>query len=288
MMRSSRHQRRKLRKQPKLRRVQSAGTLSLPKIVVPPAAKKRKWRNNRKIQMPKEILQSLAITSRWISLGLLAVCLWALMLIGQTDNFYLSVIPVIGARSVPEPEIVEASGLEGSHIFSADPTDAAANIQNVPGVVSATVTLKWPNEVNIQIGEETPVAIWNQAGKTYWINEHGQLLPARSAVPGLLLIESENTEPATDNGYIPTLVLEGALQLQELRPNIDHLFFLPETGLSYQDGRGWRVHFGSGQDMEQKLVVYETIVDDLLGRELDISYISVRDQYKPFYLASPG
>jgi hypothetical protein len=268
--------------------VQSAGTLSLPKIVVPPAAKKRKWRNNRKIQMPKEILQNLAITSRWISLGLLAICVWALMLIGQTDSFYLSVIPVIGARSIPEEEIVEASGLAGIHIFSADPTNSAEQIQKVPGVVSATVTLGWPNEVNIQIGEEIPVAIWVQAGKTFWINESGQLLPARSAVPGLLVIESEQSEPAIDNEFVPESIRRGAFQLQKLRPNIDHLFYLPGTGLSYQDGRGWRVHFGSGEDMDQKLVVYEAIVDDLLSRKLDISYISVKNQDKPYYMASPG
>ncbi len=288
MMRSSRHQRRRLRKQPKIRRVQSTSSLALPKIVVPPAAKKRKRRNDRRIQVPLEVFKSLAITSRWISLGLLVICIWALMLVGQNSNFYLSVIPVLGARSIPESEIVEASGLEGRHIFSADPSEAASRINEIPGVISATVSLQWPNEVNIQVGEDTPVAIWKQTGRTYWINESGQLLPARSTVPGLLVIDSEQTTQAKDNGVIDKSILNGALQLQELRPNIDHLYYMPGTGLSYKDGRGWRGHFGTGSDMEQKIVIYETIIDELLERGLDISYVSVRNKAKPYYVAEPA
>ncbi|MGB3715649.1 MAG: FtsQ-type POTRA domain-containing protein [Candidatus Promineifilaceae bacterium] len=288
MMRSSRHQGRRLRKQPKIRRVQKTSTLALPKIVVPPAAKKRKRRNDRRIQVPLEVFKNLAITSRWISLALLVICIWALLLIGQNGNFYLSVIPVLGSRSIPESEIVEASGLEGSHIFSADPSEAARRINEIPGVISATVTLQWPNEVNIQVGEDTPIAIWKQAGRTYWINESGQLLPARSTVPGLLVIDSEQRTQAKDNGIIDESILNGALQLQELRPNIDLLHYLPGTGLSYEDGRGWRGHFGTGTDMEQKIVVYETIIDELLERGLNISYVSVRNQAKPHYMAEPA
>jgi cell division protein FtsQ len=288
MMRSSRHQRRKLRKQPKIQRVQKSSSLSLPKIVVPPAAKKRRRRNDRRIQVPLELFKNLVVTSRWISLGLLAICVWAIFLIGQNSNFYLSVIPVLGSRSIPESEIVEASGLEGKHIFSADPSEAARKINDIPGVISATVTLVWPNEVNIQVGEDTPIAIWKQAGRTYWINESGHLLPARSTVPGLLVIDSEEKTQAKDNGIIDRSILNGALQLQELRPNIDLLYYLPGTGLSYEDGRGWRGQFGTGSDMEQKIVVYETIVDELLERGLNISLVSVRNQAKPYYVAEPA
>ena len=285
MMRSSRYQRKKLRKQPKLQRVQSASKVTLPKIIIPPEAKKRKWRNDRRIQVPLEILKGLSVTSRWISLGLLGFCIWALMMIGQNSNFYLSVIPVSGARSIKAAEIIEASGLEGSHVFTANPKEAAQRIGDIPGIISATVTLQWPNEVSIEVGEDTPVAIWLQAGHTYWINKSGELLPARSKVPGLLVIESEERIVARDNSIVPKQILEGALQLRDLRPNIDHLFYRPDTGLSYLDGRGWRGHFGTGSDMEQKIVVYETIIEDLLNRGLHISYVSVRNQAKPYYMA---
>lgn len=285
MMRLSRDRVRRLRKQPKLRRMQSSNTLALPKVVVPPAARKRKWRNDPRIQVPIEMVKNVALTSRWISLVLVTIAVWALISIGQNRNFYLSVIPVIGANSIPDSEIVKASSLEGRHIFAASPADAADQVRAISGVISATVMLKWPNEATIQITEDTPVAIWKQAGRTYWVNETGELLPARSMITGLLVIDSEAREPLKNDAVVPDPVLSGALQLRKLRSNIDHLYYSLRTGLSYQDGRGWRAHFGTGLDMEQKLVVYETIVDDLLERGLDISYISVRNQEKPYYLA---
>ena len=124
-------------------------------------------------------------------------------------------------------------------------------------------------------------------------------------MPGLLTIESEmplpkspvvasdeskkDTEPATPQAnlaFIPQDVLDGARQLRELRPNIEKLYYRGDSGLSYQDGRGWRVYFGAGTDMNQKLVIYETIVDDLMARGLTPQYISVSNQEKPYYRAN--
>ena len=87
--------------------------------------------------------------------------------------------------------------------------------------------------------------------------------------------------------FVPRDVLAGALQLRALRPNIDKLYYRPSGGLSYQDGRGWRAYFGTGQDMHQKLVVYETVVAQLMERGIRPEYISVSNQYKPYYRAVP-
>ena len=156
----------------------------------------------------------------------------------------------------------------------------------MPGVISATVALEWPNRVSIRIVEDSPVALWEQDGDRFWVNVSGLLIPARSQSASLLLIQSEVEEDVGALAFVPEDVLEGALQLRELRNNIDRLFYSPGGGLSYQDGRGWRAYFGSGLNMEQKLVVYETIVDNLQARGVTPSYISVRNQEKPFYMAN--
>jgi hypothetical protein len=100
--------------------------------------------------------------------------------------------------------------------------------------------------------------------------------------------ETETTEDGEEElqsqaAFVPQEVLEGALQLRELRPNIDSLYYRPAEGLGYQDGRGWRAYFGSGRDMHQKLVVYETVVANLLERGIMPAYISVANQHKPYY-----
>jgi hypothetical protein len=263
----------------------------------------------------------------------LATCAYALYFVGGDDRFYLTYIPVEGATSIAIDHVVAESGLAGHHIFAADPQAAAENIRAMGGVITATVTLHWPNDVMIRIREKPPVATWQEGPMTFWIDEDGQLSPARADTIGLLTIVSEAPPPtevaeapanpanvvgqeeqtqaeddeatsdeadsdgeATEKSeevpgslaaFVPLDVLEGAMQLRELRPNIDRLFYQPSSGLGYQDGRGWRAYFGTGLDMHQKLVVYETIVVELLERGIQPEYISVANQHKPYYRQVP-
>jgi hypothetical protein len=186
------------------------------------------------------------------------------------------------------------------------------------GVITASVTLHWPNDVSIILREKPPLATWQEGEEAYWVDEDGGLSLARAQTVGLLSIISEVTrddaevtsdksratseeaevtsgeatdEPAMTDAvdaqvaFVPRDVLEGALQLRALRPNIEKLYYRPSGGLSYQDGRGWRAYFGTGEDMHQKLVVYETVVAQLMERGIRPEYISVSNQYKPYYRA---
>lgn len=281
----------------------------MPRLRVPKNARRRRSRNRARARLPLASLRQILLSARWLSLGVLALSIYAMTLIGLDERFYLTAIPVEGVISVPATEVVQASTLAGSHVFAADPGAAAQQIMdNVPGIISATVTLGWPNQVQINVTEDSPIAIWVEGSNQFWVTRNGRLIPARSQSLGLLMIQSEiettnaapsETETADEaNGeepvvetsnphirFVPRDVLAGALQLKELRPNIDRLFYRPSSGLSYQDGRGWRVFFGTGTDMPQKLVVYETIVDELLAQGLTPQYVSVSNQEKPYYLA---
>lgn len=281
-------QERRLRKQPKLKRVSSSGVLAIPRVVVPKGARKRRRRNHRRIRIPSASIIKIVLSARWMSLLLLAVSTWALLLIGRDERFRLTVLPVEGSVLIPHAEIIKASGLDGQHIFMANPSEAAERLAQIPGIISATVKLSWPNQIQVAVAEEVPVAIWEQSGQRYWINDRGRLIPARSDDHGLLVIRSESTDPIAENFFVPKEALGGALLLRKLRPNIDMLYYRPAGGISYQDGRGWRAYFGDGFEMAKKLVVYETIVEELLSQSIRPEYISVSNQYKPYYKAVDG
>ena len=87
----------------------------------------------------------------------------------------------------------------------------------------------------------------------------------------------------TAAGAVPPAAVEGALQLQQLRPNIELLHYDSQHGLSYEDGRGWRGYFGVGTDMVQKLAVYEQLVTNLLARGIQPKTISVESYQAPYY-----
>ena len=333
----------RLRKQPRMRRVQAATSATLPELSTPEArsarktAAKRKRRNSQqRIRRPIAGVMAFVLNTRWISLAMLAACAYTLFIIGGDDRFYLNYIPVEGATSLDINHVVAESGLAGRHIFAADPQEAADHLGQMGGVITASVTLHWPNDVSIILREKPPLATWQEGEKAYWIDEDGGLSLARAQTVGLLNIVSEVTsdnsvtsdelrvtseeaeatsdesqvtseeeaavdeeqtteeegQPADDGvdaqvAFVPHEVLEGALQLRALRPNIDKLYYRPSGGLSYQDGRGWRAYFGVGQDMHQKLVVYETVVAQLMERGIRPEYISVSNQYKPYYRALP-
>ena len=296
------HTSRRLRKQPKVRRIQSVTVVPLPQpTAIPRTARRRRRRNRRQQRLPLGTLKKLVFTPRWISLSLLVITIYALALIGLDMHFYLTYIPVEGIVSIPPAEIVAASGLAGAHVFAVDPNQAAAQIDHVPGVVSTTVTLNWPNEVSIQVAEDSPVAVWQQGTTQHWVTKDGRLMPARAEAFGLLVIESEfptsvqqvvpdddsneNIDTATGPDFIDPAILAGALQLRQLNPALQRLTYRPSTGLTFTDERGWLAHFGTGTDMVQKTAVYEAIVTDLQARNLTPAYISVSNQEKPYYQA---
>ncbi len=316
-LRTSSRPGRKLRKQPQMERVYTAAAMPFPQMAVPKTARKRRRRNRRLVSVPVSSVKKFILSARWISLLILALCTATLALIGMDEGFYLKLVPVEGAASIPPDEIVAASGLGGAHIFAVEPQLAAQRVDEMPGVISATVSLEWPNQAVIQISEESPVAVWEQGGQRYWVNDDGELVPARIDIPGLLHIVVEGPAPnpaaveetpveteAADDGedeadtvedgaeaaeatrmlFVPQPALQGALQLKELRPNIEALNYDPGAGLSYQDGRGWCAYFGTGTDMAQKLVVYETLVEKLVAEGITPQYVSVQNQEKPFYL----
>jgi len=329
----------RLRKQPRMRRLNTASVAPLPSLTpeartAQKTAQKRKRRNSQeRIRRPLSGVAGFIVNTRWISLAVLAACVYALYFIGGDDRFYLNVIPVEGASTLDINHVVEESGLAGRHIFAADPQEAADHLSEMGGVVTATVTLHWPNDVLITMREQPPLATWQEGDVAYWIDADGGLSPARSQTIGLLNIISEipaqspapregsgegsqssalregsgegSQSPALREGsgegseaattestgaaiaFVPQDVLEGALQLRALRPNIEQLYYRPSGGLSYQDGRGWRAYFGTGLDMNQKLAVYETVVAKLLEQGIRPEYISVSNQHKPYYRALP-
>ncbi|MEW5987721.1 MAG: FtsQ-type POTRA domain-containing protein [Chloroflexota bacterium] len=280
--------RRKLRRQPAAngrRRMAAAAPGVAYEQMVPRTARRRRWRNNSRVRPSLLTLKRVATSGRWFSLALLALCVASLLLIGLDEDFYLTQIPVEGVSAIPPAEIVAASGLAGAHIFAVNPAQAAEAIGDLPGVISATVTLNWPNQAHIRVGEDAPLAVWEQAGQRYWVGQDGRLIPARLEVTGLLLIRSEAPPAVEELGFVPPDVLAGALQLRQLRPNIDRLTYRPANGLVFQDGRGWQAYFGTGTNMRQKLVVYETLVEELLARQVTPDYVSVSKETKPYYRA---
>lgn len=196
----------KLKKQPKLQRVNAMSTVAQPRLAIPKttqraAQRRRRSRRRIKFAFPTAFFKRVLTSSRWVSLALLIIVVYTLLTIGSNQNFYLTRIPVEGVYSIPAEEIVAASTLAGQHIFAVDPAKAAAQITETPGIIAASVEVSWPNHVLISITEDTPIAIWEDPDGTFWINSEGHLIPARLDVPGLYRIQANTVTAVLGRQY---------------------------------------------------------------------------------------
>lgn len=224
------------------------------------------------------------ITWRWASLAMVMVLSAVLFHLMSSPRYFINAINLSGAQYIGGEEIYEASGVDNLNIFWLDPIQIKKNVEAVAGIKTVDVQVRWPNQVYIAISENVPVLAWSQGGQTMWVDADGIAFPQRGELPGLLpIVVDDSTSPLATDQRVPVEAINGALELKQLRNNIELLHYDAVNGLSYQDGRNWRGYFGVGGNMETKLKVYETLIENLLSRGIHPSLVNVMDEDAPFY-----
>jgi len=233
---------------------------------------------------------------RFVSAGLVLASIALGVFIFTNPIFLVTQVEVGGVRNVPPDEIFTNSGIAGYHILWVDPQEVQQNVTQSPSLSSAQVVLQWPARVIIFVREREPALVWEQGGEHYWVDVNGNLMRLRQDLPNLVRVINEGEAipfscpgpgcSEEDKVTIDPAVVLGAQQLKTLRSNIDMLYYDPVRGLSYQDGRGWRGYFGIGTNMDLKLVIYETLVDNLQQRGITPIHIDVSNPDAPFYYIS--
>jgi hypothetical protein len=184
-------------------------------------------------------------------------------------------------------EVFELSQVEAVHIFWIDPAQVRESILRSSTVADARVEVGWPPDIlRISVQERQPALVWDQAGVPTWIDLRGRVMLLREDRPDLLRIVADNAleGPLGPNVQLDPDIVGGALQLRSLFPELQLLRYHPEYGLGYADSRGWEAWFGTGTDMPNKVVVYESLVENLLSRNIQVSAVNVANTHAPFYV----
>lgn len=224
-----------------------------------------------------------ALNWRFVSALMVVGCGLLLYLFLSMDAFYISSVAIGGEKYLTREEIFRDSDVAMRHILWVDPQDVEQRLESVPNIADATVLVGWPpSMVQILVVEREPALIWEQ-GIRVWVDVNGIVMKQREDLTGLLRIVVPNaTEPISVGQRIPKTVVDGALQLRLRYPNIDVLLYDPVKGLGYHDGRGWTVWFGSGEDMDTKLRVYNALVAEIVD-EVQPGEIVMSDPDRPYY-----
>ncbi len=204
-----------------------------------------------------------ALGWRYLSLAILLSTLSALVWLHMDDRFYVFSAEMDNVQYINPDDVFMNSGLFGINIFWVDEAGAAERIMmaNKGLLTDATVEVVWPGKVLISVVEKTPAMIWKQGERAVWVDDAGVVISEANDSVDLLPIIVDDGSLALDiEDTVPLVAMNTARDLKALRGNIEMLHYDKLNGISYQDGRGWRVYFGIENDIEAKLVRYESFV----------------------------
>lgn len=227
------------------------------------------------------------VTFSWrVVSGTIAAAMTGLLaLFFSSAGFYVQTVAVGGLQTLTKEEVFGLTGVAEMHIFWVDPAQVEANLEASPTINGAQVRLGWsPQLVQIVIQEREPALIWQQAGAETWVDLQGRVMVLREDRPGLLRVSYEGLASSAlgPNDAIPEDVLQGALQLHSLFPEVEVLRYSPDYGLGFRDGT-WDAWFGTGTNMPNKVLIYNRLVGDLQARGLDLGVVSVADLDAVYY-----
>lgn len=223
---------------------------------------------------------------RVVSGGIVAGMVALLVLFFSAPGFYVNTIAVGGLQTLTKEEVFGLTGVAEVHVFWVDPAQVEANLEASPTISEAEVRLGWlPQLVQIVIQEREPALVWQQAGAATWVDLQGRVMTLREDRPDLVRVSYEGLASSAlgPNDTIPEDVLQGALQLHTLFPEVDLLRYSPDYGLGFRAAGGWDAWFGTGTDMPNKVLIYNRLVGDLQARGLDLRVVSVADLDAVYY-----
>lgn len=232
----------------------------------------------RRTLSPAQVFSWRAV-SGMIVLGLTVV----LYLFFTAEAFFVNSVSIGGEKYLSREEIFRDSKIAQRHVFWVDPLEVEKQLESIPNIADATVFVGWPPDmVQIVVTEREPALIWEQ-GIRVWVDVNGIVMKQREDRPEMLRIVVPNaTEPLSAGSRIAPTIIQGALYLRSRHPNVDVLLYDPIKGLGYHDSRGWTVWFGSGDEMDVKLLVYNQIVEDI-WEQVQPGEIIMSDPDRPYY-----
>lgn len=230
--------------------------------------------------------RSMALPSRetWVTAGRVALLL--LTAIAATAGLiYMLSMPELavgrtstqigGNLRIPSEEIYNSSGIDGRNVLRLRAREIEASVRDIPGVAEASVHVRLPNQVIIDVVEHAPLVAWQSITSTVWLAADGAEVPQAGATPPLSFTDQSNGRLDT-NAALHKLVLENLRAVHTARPELAAFYYADEPGLYYLAPDGWQVWLGESGPMEHKLALAEAASKDIAAQGARPKVIDVR------------
>ena len=247
--------------------------------------------------------------ARWLSGALAILFGFLLMYMISAGTFEVSQPEIKGLQRLTPAEIENVLQLRGETIFSIEPAEIQLKLErSFPELKSIQVEVGLPATVTINVQERQPAILWHTADQVYWSDQEGVLFPPHGDEEVLLTIKVEGSLPVqaieailaeeTDEMNIQNIAarpqkidsaaLFAAQKMASHVPEGTTLTYNHENGLGWIDPNGCKVYVGmNASNLDEKLAVYQTILQKAQQKGLQPAVISVAQVNAPFYRLEP-
>jgi cell division septal protein FtsQ len=226
--------------------------------------------------------------SRLVGMAGLIMIGWILYLLFELDDFYIYQANITGNQALSAAEIYAAADIHTQSVFWTQPADVEARIEALPNIKAAHVSITLPANVSIVVEERLPEVVWQTGDQIWWIDSEGTFVPPRDdagvEAKRLLIVDTDN-RPVALNDRIDPAIIRSAQLIRQQKPEIESLLYSQIFGLVFTTPEGWPVYVGKTNQIPAKLLVAESVRQDLLARQVVPLFIDVRNPLRAVYRA---
>jgi len=179
-----------------------------------------------------------------------------------------------GSQRISSQEIFAASQVEGHSIILIRPAEVAQRVAAVPGVASANVHVRLPNQVLIDVRELLPLVAWQGITTTVWLSADGSEVPQAGAPPSLHLTDRTGA-PLGESRPSWEAILPQLGEFQRTLEDQTELSYGKFEGLYFRTPEGWTVWLGN-DGIVAKLALLEAARREITARGEQPSVIDLR------------
>lgn len=224
----------------------------------------------------------------------------------------VSGMTISGLQRLDTEEVSKDLGISNQRIYAIDAAVLRKKLAtDYPDLANVKIQVTLPAKVQLSVNERAPVLAWTYDGKTLWIDQDGFIFPARgdatpsisvqgagapplvSKVNGDILqelssevapVKAKTPDPEEIVSQMDPTIMAAINKLNGIMPPGTLLAYSESDGLGWVDANGWAVYIGlSTARIDQQMMVYNAIVEQLKKDGVAPSMISVEHVDAPFY-----
>jgi cell division septal protein FtsQ len=228
------------------------------------------------------------VLAKLAALAVLAAALFLLYQIATSSYFYASEVTVDGASLVGTQEVLDAAAVGGVHILWVNSRQTAQRIALLPTVKEASVHAIFPRRVAIAITERKPRVQWQVGNVNFLVDDEGRIIGTAPRGEDLVQVREAGTGSLRVGDTVPAEAVRAAVELSALLPPawqpVSAAFdYAPDTGISAATRQGWRVRFGTAEDLPWKVATLQALADEIQRSGARVQLVDVRFPGRPFY-----